>query len=106
MFIMDNLHNKCFMMIQGNILIYSFYFYYLLLFITLCFLYRVLYFSIHRYENGEFWPNLRESDWDFTGSGDGQGFNINVPLNSTGMTDTDYLAIFHQILLPVVSEVS
>ncbi|VVC27104.1 Hypothetical protein CINCED_3A008507 [Cinara cedri] len=65
---------------------------------------RVLYFSIHRYENGEFWPNLRESDWDFTGSGDGQGFNINVPLNSTGMTDTDYLAIFHQILLPVASE--
>lgn len=64
-----------------------------------------MYFSIHRYENGQFWPNLRESDWDFTGSGDGQGFNINVPLNDTGMRDTDYLAIFHQILLPVTSEV-
>jgi len=66
---------------------------------------RVLYFSIHRYENGQFWPNLRESDWDYTGNGDGQGFNINVPLNATGMKDTDYLAIFHQILLPVASEV-
>lgn len=66
---------------------------------------RVLYFSIHRYENGQFWPNLRESDCDYTGNGDGQGFNINVPLNATGMRDTDYLAIFHQILLPVVSEV-
>lgn len=67
--------------------------------------YRVLYFSIHRYENGQFWPNLRESDWDCTGNGDGQGFNINVPLNATGMRDTDYLAIFHQVLLPVASEV-
>jgi len=65
-----------------------------------------LYFSIHRYEHGQFWPNLRESDWDYTGNGDGQGFNINVPLNATGMRDTDYLAIFHQILLPVASEVS
>ncbi|XP_015367992.1 PREDICTED: histone deacetylase 6-like, partial [Diuraphis noxia] len=65
---------------------------------------RVLYFSIHRYEHGQFWPNLRQSDWDYTGNGDGQGFNINVPLNATGMRDTDYLAIFHQILLPVASE--
>uniref|UniRef100_A0A2S2P6Q3 Histone deacetylase 6 n=1 Tax=Schizaphis graminum TaxID=13262 RepID=A0A2S2P6Q3_SCHGA len=65
---------------------------------------RVLYFSIHRYEHGQFWPNLRESDWDYTGNGDGQGFNINVPLNATGMKDADYLAIFHQILLPVASE--
>lgn len=65
-----------------------------------------MYFSIHRYEHGQFWPNLRESDWDYTGNGDGQGFNINVPLNATGMRDTDYLAIFHQILLPVASEVS
>lgn len=48
---------------------------------------------------------MRESDWDYTGNGDGQGFNINVPLNATGMKDTDYLAIFHQILLPVASEV-
>ncbi|XP_050425682.1 histone deacetylase 6-like [Adelges cooleyi] len=65
---------------------------------------RVLYFSIHRYENGQFWPNLRESDWDYTGQGDGQGFNINVPLNTTGMKDSDYLAIINHILLPVASE--
>lgn len=102
---MDNLHKKCFMKIQGDISVYQFLFLLncIIYWITFC---RVLYFSIHRYENGEFWPNLRVSDWDFTGRGDGQGFNINVPLNSTGMTDTDYLAIFHQILLPVASEVS
>ncbi|XP_052061653.1 histone deacetylase 6-like isoform X3 [Mytilus californianus] len=65
---------------------------------------RVLYFSIHRYEYGNYWPNLRESDYDFIGKDKGLGFNINVPLNQTGMTDKDYLAVFHQVLLPVAYE--
>jgi len=42
---------------------------------------RVLYFSVHRYEYGTFWPNLRQSDYDFIGRGNGRGYNINVPLN-------------------------
>lgn len=66
---------------------------------------RVLYFSIHRYEHGMFWPNLRESDFDCIGEADGLGYNFNVPLNQTGMTNGDYLAIFQQILLPVAVEV-
>ncbi|GAB0095288.1 histone deacetylase 6 [Sergentomyia squamirostris] len=65
---------------------------------------RVLYFSIHRFQHGEFWPNLRESDFDFVGEGSGRGFNFNLPLNRTGMTNADYLAIFQQILLPVAIE--
>ena len=66
---------------------------------------RVLYFSTHRYEHGAFWPHLRESDYDYIGKGPGKGFNINIPLNQTGMKNEDYLAIFHQILLPVAYEV-
>ena len=66
---------------------------------------RVLYFSIHRYEHGTFWPNLRESDFDFIGEGNGLGYNFNLPLNKTGMTNADYLAIWQQILLPVAAEV-
>lgn len=66
----------------------------------------VLYFSIHRWEHGEFWPNLRESDSDYVGEGKGKGYNINIPLNETGMDDTDYLAIVLNILLPVAYEVS
>ncbi|XP_046578359.1 LOW QUALITY PROTEIN: histone deacetylase 6-like [Haliotis rubra] len=65
---------------------------------------RVLYFSIHRYENGIYWPNLRESDYDFIGKGKGKGFNINVPLNKIGMTDSDYFAVLQQILMPVAYE--
>jgi histone deacetylase 6 len=67
---------------------------------------RVLYFSIHRFEHGKFWPNLRESDFDYVGgSGEALGKNINIPLNKIGMTNADYLAIFQQILLPVSIEV-
>ncbi|XP_030382425.1 histone deacetylase 6 isoform X2 [Scaptodrosophila lebanonensis] len=65
---------------------------------------RVLYFSIHRYEHGSFWPNLQESDYFAIGAGSGTGYNFNVPLNATGMGNGDYLAIFQQILLPVALE--
>lgn len=67
---------------------------------------RVLYFSIHRYEHGTFWPNLRESDFDCIGEGKGTGYNFNLPLNKTGMNNADYLAIWQQILLPVAAEVT
>ncbi|XP_055958086.1 histone deacetylase 6 isoform X1 [Patella vulgata] len=67
---------------------------------------RVLYFSIHRYEYGSFWPNLRESDYDFIGRGNGKGFNVNVPLNKTGMTDSEYIAILQQVLMPIAYEFS
>uniref|UniRef100_A0A670J8M1 Histone deacetylase 10 n=1 Tax=Podarcis muralis TaxID=64176 RepID=A0A670J8M1_PODMU len=41
----------------------------------------VLYFSWHRYEHQQYWPTLRESDYDSVGQGNGKGFNINVPWN-------------------------
>lgn len=66
---------------------------------------RVLYFSVHRFEFGTFWPNLRESDFHYVGEGNGKGFNLNIPLNKKGMTNGDYLAIWQQILIPVASEV-
>lgn len=67
---------------------------------------RVLYFSVHRYEHGAFWPGLRQADWSYTGEGAGAGYNFNVPLNTTGATDADYVAIWHQLLLPVALEVT
>ena len=65
-----------------------------------------MYFSIHRYEHGNFWPNLRESDFDYVGKDKGAGYNFNIPLNNIGMADADYLAIFQQVLLPMACEVS
>lgn len=66
---------------------------------------RVLYFSAHRFEYGQCFPNLPESDYDAIGGGKGAGFNFNVPLNKVGMTNADYLAIWQQLLIPVAAEV-
>jgi acetoin utilization deacetylase AcuC-like enzyme len=41
----------------------------------------VLYFSIHRYDHGRFWPEKKYSDFDFVGKEEGEGFNINVAWN-------------------------
>lgn len=65
----------------------------------------VLYFSIHRYEQGRFWPHLKASNWSTTGLGQGQGYTINVPWNQVGMQDADYIAAFLHVLLPVAFEV-
>nr|XP_056702464.1 polyamine deacetylase HDAC10 [Euleptes europaea] len=64
----------------------------------------VLYFSWHRFEHQRYWPCLRESNYDAVGRGKGMGFNINVPWNKTGMKNSDYLAVFLHVLLPVAFE--
>ncbi|NXX78803.1 HDA10 deacetylase, partial [Urocolius indicus] len=64
----------------------------------------VLYFSWHRYEHREFWPSLKESDYDAVGLGKGKGFNINLPWNKVGMGNSDYLAAFFHVLLPMAFE--
>ncbi|NXB14935.1 HDA10 deacetylase, partial [Rhagologus leucostigma] len=64
----------------------------------------VLYFSWHRYEHQEFWPALKESDYDAVGLGKGRGFNINLPWNKVGMGNSDYLAAFFHVLLPMAFE--
>ncbi|NXY28533.1 HDA10 deacetylase, partial [Pomatorhinus ruficollis] len=64
----------------------------------------VLYFSWHRYEHQEFWPSLKESDYDAVGLGKGKGFNINLPWNKVGMENSDYLAAFFHVLLPMAFE--
>ncbi|MBN3319402.1 HDAC6 deacetylase, partial [Atractosteus spatula] len=61
----------------------------------------VLCFSVHRYEDGRFWPHLVDSDRTAAGKGAGRGYNINVPWNQVGMKDADYIAAFQQLLLPV-----
>nr|XP_022296454.1 histone deacetylase 6-like isoform X1 [Crassostrea virginica]XP_022296456.1 histone deacetylase 6-like isoform X1 [Crassostrea virginica]XP_022296457.1 histone deacetylase 6-like isoform X1 [Crassostrea virginica] len=65
---------------------------------------RVMYFSIHKYLDGEEWPYLRESDYDYIGEGPGTGFNVNVPLNVIGCGDSVYMAILFNILLPIAYE--
>lgn len=57
----------------------------------------VLYFSTHQFPH---YPGT--GYWDETGSGDGEGFTVNVPLYA-GKTDEDYLYVFRKILAPIAS---
>ncbi len=57
----------------------------------------ILYFSTHQFPH---YPGT--GYWDETGTGEGEGFTVNVPLSS-GKTDDDYIFIFKNILSPISS---
>lgn len=60
----------------------------------------VLYFSTHQY------PHYPGTGWmDEIGTGDGEGFNINVPLPA-GTEDSGFIAAFKEILVPAAREFS
>lgn len=42
----------------------------------------VLYISLHRYDDGFFFPGSKDANYDQVGKGKGSGFNINIPFNS------------------------
>jgi histone deacetylase 6 len=88
---------------------------------------RVLYVSLHRYDNGTFFPaNISSAEAEaasaeFVGKGLGAGYCVNIPWNKVkialqlvlqyclnfilhlqkGMGDAEYLAAFLQVVLPV-----
>ncbi|KAI8324731.1 hypothetical protein GQ54DRAFT_295903 [Martensiomyces pterosporus] len=66
----------------------------------------ILYFSIHRHDSGEFYPQSSDGGMDKTGKGTSKGFNINVPWVDGGMGDGDYMYAFKNLLLPVANEFS
>ncbi|MDO9098842.1 MAG: histone deacetylase [Candidatus Methanoperedens sp.] len=58
----------------------------------------VLYFSTHQY------PHYPGTGWlDEVGSGDGEGYNINVPLPA-GTDDAGFISAFEEILVPAALE--
>ena len=58
----------------------------------------VLYFSTHEY------PHYPGTGWlDEVGTGDGEGYNINVPLPA-GTDDAGFIAAFQEILIPAALE--
>ena len=59
---------------------------------------RVLYFSTHQYP---FYPGTGAVD--DTGSGEGRGYTVNVPL-APGHDELDYLRIFTELFLPVAEQ--
>ncbi len=59
---------------------------------------RVLYVSLHQYP---FYPGTGSADE--TGSGDGKGYTLNIPLPG-GCGDPEYLAAFQSIIEPVCNQ--
>lgn len=65
---------------------------------------KVLYISLHRYEHGEFFPKSNDGNYTMVGEGRGEGFNINIPWNKHKMGDSDYIAAFQRIIMPIAYE--
>ncbi|KAG8388723.1 hypothetical protein BUALT_Bualt02G0155000 [Buddleja alternifolia] len=65
---------------------------------------RVLFFSVHRHENGSFYPHGIDGSYCMSGEAPGAGYNINVPWENGGCGDADYLAVWDHILIPVAKK--
>ncbi|KAL3289655.1 hypothetical protein HHI36_023063 [Cryptolaemus montrouzieri] len=62
---------------------------------------EVLYLSIHRYDNGTYYPSKLSAGAEYTGHGPGEGFNVNIPFSNGAMGNTEYMAAFLNIVLPI-----
>ncbi|KAK6920989.1 Histone deacetylase domain [Dillenia turbinata] len=65
---------------------------------------RVLFFSVHRYEFGSFYPATDDGSHTMIGEGPGRGYNINVPWDNGRCGDADYLAVWDHVLIPVAKD--
>ncbi|PWA36469.1 histone deacetylase 5 [Artemisia annua] len=65
---------------------------------------RVLSFSVHRHENGSFYPGGDDGSHTMVGEGPGLGYNINVPWENAHCDEADYIAVWDHILIPVAKE--
>ncbi|XP_039602786.1 histone deacetylase 7 isoform X2 [Polypterus senegalus] len=68
---------------------------------------NVLYISLHRYDNGNFFPGSGAPNE--VGTGPGEGFNVNVAWTGAldpPMGDAEYLAAFRTVVMPIAQEFS
>ncbi|KAK9454220.1 hypothetical protein V1511DRAFT_416140 [Dipodascopsis uninucleata] len=65
---------------------------------------NVLYISLHRYDNGRFYPGDSFGNYDKCGEGAGEGFNVNIPWPCGGMGDGDYIYAFQRVVMPIAYE--
>ncbi|KAM9368103.1 histone deacetylase 7 isoform 1-T1 [Phaethornis superciliosus] len=65
----------------------------------------VLYISLHRHDDGNFFPGSGAADE--VGAGPGEGFNVNVAWTGgldPPMGDAEYLAAFRTVVMPIAQE--
>eukprot|EP00040_Diaphanoeca_grandis_P019107 m.100657 g.100657 ORF g.100657 m.100657 type:complete len:676 (+) comp27264_c0_seq1:166-2193(+) len=64
----------------------------------------VLFFSIHRWNNGNFYPGGNNGAPTTIGEGAGKGYSVNIGWNQMRMGDEEYLLAFRQVLMPIATE--
>ncbi|WBW72877.1 histone deacetylase (class II) Clr3 [Schizosaccharomyces osmophilus] len=65
---------------------------------------NVLYISIHRYEQGRFYPGTVYGCAENCGEGAGLGRSVNIPWPCSGMGDGDYVFAFQRVVMPIAYE--
>ncbi|KAI8339658.1 hypothetical protein BC941DRAFT_421098 [Chlamydoabsidia padenii] len=65
---------------------------------------NVLYLSLHRYDDGWFYPGDDDGSIENVGNHPALGRSVNIPWPTNGTTDADYLYAFHQIVMPIGHE--
>lgn len=62
----------------------------------------VVYISVHRWDEGRFYPGTGAPEE--IGTGEGRGATVNVAWNSAGMGDSEYRCALEEVVLPVLAE--
>ncbi|KAG9303951.1 hypothetical protein G9A89_005861 [Geosiphon pyriformis] len=65
---------------------------------------NVVYCSIHRYEDGEFYPGNKSAHFNNVGEGVAKGKTINIPWPRAEMCDSDYIYAFNKVVMPIAYE--
>ncbi|KAJ1373598.1 hypothetical protein KIN20_036054 [Parelaphostrongylus tenuis] len=65
---------------------------------------RVLYMSVHRHDNGDFYPVDQPKDYIDVGKGTGKGYSLNLPWNHSRIGDEAYRAAFAKVIMPIAYE--
>ncbi|KAI1724185.1 histone deacetylase domain-containing protein [Ditylenchus destructor] len=61
---------------------------------------NVLYVSVHRHDNGNFFPGTGAVTE--VGTGEGKGFTVNIPFSGDIMGDAEYLAAWRVLVVPLL----
>ncbi|KAK5103432.1 Histone deacetylase hda1 [Lithohypha guttulata] len=64
---------------------------------------NILYISLHVHMGGKFYPSGPEGGMDRCGVGAGEGYNVNIPWETKGMGDGDYMYAFQHVVMPIAT---
>ncbi|TPP60818.1 Histone deacetylase 6 [Fasciola gigantica] len=65
---------------------------------------NILFISVHRFDDGRFFPNSSDGSPNVCGVGEGVGRTIQVAWNGRHVRDGEYIAVFTHLVLPVLYE--